>query len=348
MKPSRKILVITAAFAVTAMMAHPASAAGLFTDDDGSTHETNIDLIAANGITQGCGPSLYCPADPVTRGQMATFLGRTVGLPLSVNDYFQDDDGTTHEPSINALVEAGIASGFADGTFRPSVHVTRGQMATLLTNAFALPPGDATFTDSSGTHAAGIGAVAEAGITKGYPDGTFRPHAAVTRGQMATFLIRALEWMQASPPAEGAPEQPDELPSEPTTSEISTAAVSWQRTGNLYCTIGSGSATVTAPTVHASGFIAWIPVIVHYDSNGNVTGHAWGEWEWSYGAQPTGIAAAPGPWRRFRDGAIGGLQVKSSPPNTYASIGQLVYDYDDGQYTFDWSLTTRGTTFCTT
>lgn len=55
----------------------PASA-DHFTDDDGSTHEENIDAMAENGITLGCGEALYCPDDPVTRGQMAAFLFRAL------------------------------------------------------------------------------------------------------------------------------------------------------------------------------------------------------------------------------------------------------------------------------
>ena len=52
------------------------SEANAFTDDDGSTHEENIDAIAIAGITLGCDPGLYCPDDTVTRGQVAAFLHR--------------------------------------------------------------------------------------------------------------------------------------------------------------------------------------------------------------------------------------------------------------------------------
>ena len=56
-----------------------------FTDDDGNTHEDNINIIAANGITLGCGSSTtYCPTDPVPRDQMASFLGRALGLTENV------------------------------------------------------------------------------------------------------------------------------------------------------------------------------------------------------------------------------------------------------------------------
>lgn len=41
-------------------------------------------------------------------------------------------------------------------------------------------------------HAGAIGRLVAAGITTGFPDGTFRPSDGFTRGQMATLLERAL------------------------------------------------------------------------------------------------------------------------------------------------------------
>jgi hypothetical protein len=39
-----------------------------------------IEQLAAEGITTGCGPDIYCPKDAVTRAQMAVFLVRTFDL----------------------------------------------------------------------------------------------------------------------------------------------------------------------------------------------------------------------------------------------------------------------------
>jgi hypothetical protein len=41
-----------------------------------------VQELVARGITAGCGGGLYCPTDPVTRGQMAVFLTKTFGLTL--------------------------------------------------------------------------------------------------------------------------------------------------------------------------------------------------------------------------------------------------------------------------
>ena len=39
-----------------------------------------IEALAASGITAGCGPGIYCPDAPLTRGQMAAFLSKALGL----------------------------------------------------------------------------------------------------------------------------------------------------------------------------------------------------------------------------------------------------------------------------
>ena len=56
-----------------------------FTDTAGSTHESNIDTLAAAGITVGCKtePLQYCPTRSVNRAQMATLLARALGLVLA-------------------------------------------------------------------------------------------------------------------------------------------------------------------------------------------------------------------------------------------------------------------------
>lgn len=51
----------------------------LFIDDDTSIFENDIDLLGTAGVTKGCNPpdnTLFCPDNPVTRGQMAAFLYR--------------------------------------------------------------------------------------------------------------------------------------------------------------------------------------------------------------------------------------------------------------------------------
>lgn len=162
-----------------------------------SVHAANIAAVAAAGITQGCGDDRFCPGDPVSRGQMATFLSRALGLEDPGGVAFPDvDAASTHAPGIRAVVDAGIAGGYVDGRFGPADPVTRAQMATFLRNAASLtaevPAADFSDRDRiPAVHLPSVDAVAHAGIAGGYVDGRYGPGDPVTRAQMATFLARA-------------------------------------------------------------------------------------------------------------------------------------------------------------
>jgi Tol biopolymer transport system component len=159
-----------------------------------SSFEPQIVWAYTEGIASGCSAERYCPNDPVTRGQMATFLSRALDLPATTEDFFTDDETSTHETSINRVAAAGIASGCTATTFCPNATVTREQMATFLARALELPATDEDFftDDETSTHEISINRVAAAGIASGCTATTFCPKAAVTRGQMAAFLFRAL------------------------------------------------------------------------------------------------------------------------------------------------------------
>jgi hypothetical protein len=47
----------------------------------GSMFFREIEALVASGITLGCTPTLFCPDVPLSRGQMAAFLARALGLP---------------------------------------------------------------------------------------------------------------------------------------------------------------------------------------------------------------------------------------------------------------------------
>jgi hypothetical protein len=119
----------------------PAADPGPFIDISGSIHEADIDALVARGITFGCSMDHFCPDDPVTRGQMASFLTRALLLPIGP-DLFSDDDGSPHEPDINALASAEITFGCGPSLFCPDTPVTRGQMAAFLHRALASDPAE--------------------------------------------------------------------------------------------------------------------------------------------------------------------------------------------------------------
>jgi hypothetical protein len=82
--------------------------------------------------------------------------------------------------------------------FCPDEAVTRAEMASFLVRALDLPSAEsAGFADvgAGGVHAAAIDALSAAGITRGCLSEPLRfcPDEAVTRAEMASFLVRALD-----------------------------------------------------------------------------------------------------------------------------------------------------------
>ncbi len=184
---------------------------GTFTDDDGNVHEGGIEAIAMAAITLGCNPPgnyLYCPADAVTRGEMAAFLSRALGLPVSANDHFNDDEGSVFEGAINRVADAGITQGCnppANDNYCPARTLSRGEMAGFLARAFNIPPSTSNrFVDDDGHLFEGaINRIADAGFTVGCNPPTndrYCPDDQITRDQMATLLTRALGLTSMKPP----------------------------------------------------------------------------------------------------------------------------------------------------
>jgi hypothetical protein len=115
----------------------------------GSTHDPGITWLAGAGVTAGCNPAgtLYCPTDPVTRAQMATFMyrlsGNAPGIAPSVDAASVggfDAGDLLDGPVAHARVQGTslpINSGFA-GVSRP----TTGVYCLSLDPALGLGPDD--------------------------------------------------------------------------------------------------------------------------------------------------------------------------------------------------------------
>ena len=194
-----KRLVVLAVVLSLVAVATPTAAftvSGTFTDDDGSVHEPDIQAIAEIGVTNGCGPSLYCPIDQVTREQMASFLVRALGLTPLSSGPFIDLLPNVHAGDINALAATGITLGCDTNRFCPTEPVRRDQMASFLARAFDLAPAaDFGFIDvpDVNPYAADIDAIAAEGITVGCGPALYCPTEPVRRDQMASFLRRSLD-----------------------------------------------------------------------------------------------------------------------------------------------------------
>jgi hypothetical protein len=177
-------------------------------DDVGEStpYAEQINALTYMGIRVGCNPpanTLYCPGDPMTRGQMASLLVGALGFTdEGDSDLFADDDGTAFEADIQKIAIAGITKGCNppdNNLFCPDDLVTRGQIAVFLVRAFGLDQSNSAnlFSDDDGSvYEPAIQTLATAGILEGCnpPDNSeVCPAENVTRGEMAALLVKALD-----------------------------------------------------------------------------------------------------------------------------------------------------------
>ena len=241
----RKGEVISGVDAVVAPLPSISMACPFFTDEPGrfsdvngeNVHERAIDCMAAYDVVTGKGDGRYAPADSLSRAQLASFLARGlraagVELPQDPADAYDDDEGSVHELAIDQLAELGVLNGKGARRFAPSETVDRGQLATLLVQAyeratgFDLRSSGDRFTDDDGTtHEASADLAAAAGLAAGVEATRYAPAGLVRRDQAAAALARLLDRTQrdtasagftasstsASSTSDASPAVPDEL-----------------------------------------------------------------------------------------------------------------------------------------
>ena len=135
------------------------------------------------------GETIYTCANIASLGE-----GNFCGDPLFVRTAW-GTVGDYHIQASSPAVDAGVCTGAPTNDFegdqRPQGAACDIGADEFTTSSSCTPP----FTDVPCDHWAidYIRAIKDAGITTGYPDGTFRPENQVTRAQMAVFIIRAIE-----------------------------------------------------------------------------------------------------------------------------------------------------------
>ncbi|PIC56141.1 hypothetical protein CSV80_15865 [Sporosarcina sp. P12(2017)] len=233
-KASHKLFKATLATTVAAgafVAAVPAvtNAAVSFKDVKPGVHyyEPVLEL-AGRGVVKGYEDGTYRPNASVTRAQAAKILAHVLNLDTTnVKDPGFSDvkKGTPYYGPIAALAQAGYIKGYEEKgvkSYKPNANLTRSQMAKILTLGFDLEESALAanrFKDVKPTdaYAGYVAALLALDITTGTTPTTFSPNGLVTRGQMATFVVRtevALKEETPEQPEIPNPEQP-EVPETP-------------------------------------------------------------------------------------------------------------------------------------
>ena len=176
------------------------AATGFFQDvPRGEYYTEPVGWALRKGITNGTSSVDFSPMADCTRGQVVTFLWRAAGEPKPTSTRNPFSDVKPSDYYYNAVlwaVEKGITNGTSPTTFSPNSPCTRGQVVTFLWRYAGMPKtsGSNPFSDVK-TGEYYYDAVLWASgknVTNGTSPTTFSPNNTCTRGQIVTFLYRAI------------------------------------------------------------------------------------------------------------------------------------------------------------
>lgn len=133
--------------------------------------------------------------------------GNSVYSLVSQNKSFSDVTNAHFAyNAIGSLSNRMVINGYEDGTFKPESLVTRAEAASMLVKALGIVPsvGAAPLnfkdvTDNAWYYGA-VSAAVDAGLLKGYTDGTFRPNQLITQQEMVAIMYQALLYGGYTPP----------------------------------------------------------------------------------------------------------------------------------------------------
>lgn len=140
------------------------------------------------------------PEGNISRAETATIFFRLLksdirdGNLTADNDFSDVSDGQWHNKAVSTMAKLGIVKGRRADRFDPNASITRAEFAAICARFSTKPvENSGSFSDISGHWAENeIERAAAFGWISGYPDGTFRPDARITRAEAMTMINRVL------------------------------------------------------------------------------------------------------------------------------------------------------------
>lgn len=140
------------------------------------------------------------PKGNISRAETATIFFRLLkadirdGNLTADNEFSDVSDGQWHNKAISTMAKLGIVKGRRANRFDPDASITRAEFAAICARfSTRTVENSGSFSDISGHWAENeIERAAAFGWISGYPDGTFRPDARITRAEAMTMINRVL------------------------------------------------------------------------------------------------------------------------------------------------------------
>lgn len=166
--------------------------ASLFTDVP-TEYFLAVDYLVKRGLTKGESSTRFGIQSPILRVDAAIWLAKELELDLAAAPASGFTDVPTRAvASVNALKHAGYIEGKTKTLFGAAQKMTRGEIALILRNCYALQPNadKLPFTDVSPRYEEAVNALAANGVTNGLTATQFGVSQNVTRGQLAIFIYQ--------------------------------------------------------------------------------------------------------------------------------------------------------------
>jgi len=163
------------------------------------------------------------PQNNISREEVAAIFYRLMegesraNYYSTTNSYSDVKDTRWSNKHISTMANAGIITGYPDGSFRPGQAITRAEFAAIAARFDKLDERESgLFTDISGHWAEKyILSAGNKGWIKGYTDGTFKPNQYITRAEAMSFINSVLNRKVKE---SGLPEDAKKWPDNPATS----------------------------------------------------------------------------------------------------------------------------------
>jgi len=180
-----------------------------FADLEGHWAKNDIELLANKLVVGGISDALFAPSRSITRAEFAALIARALGLmPRPAAVEFSDvTESSLFAGAIGAASEAGLITGYEDGTFRPNALITREQMAVMVVRAAAFAgqrsaktdDALASFDDRSSVSewaVDSVNAALSAGLAQGMAPVRFAPKDTADRAQAVVMIKRLLVYVK--------------------------------------------------------------------------------------------------------------------------------------------------------
>lgn len=171
--------------------------------------EEAITDMVNRGVISGVGNNLFAPGDSLTRAQIATIMVKSLGVePAPYQGGFADvAAGDWFAPYVQAAVDAGLFSGYPDGTFKPNQVINRQEIAVVVGKAavetgkveqermakFVMEKSDYADKEVVASWAGSQVAWLEAqGAFEGVAGGSFEPLKVVNRAEAVVIIYNTL------------------------------------------------------------------------------------------------------------------------------------------------------------